>query len=823
MNKLFLIIILLFIEIIGFSQNNLTGSITSSKGTQPLSFVNVYITDLKIGAVTGSDGKYSLSNIPTGTYLVEARLIGYAVRTEKVVIEGNVQLDFDLTESSSLLQEVVVTGNSIGSEFLSTPAPITEVPNSYLHQNASTNIIDALSKIPGVSGITNGQSISKPVIRGLGYNRVVTVNDGVRQEGQQWGDEFGIAVDPNSVDRVEILKGPASLIYGSDAISGVLNLIPEKTLPEGQTKGDVNLGYQSNNGLYNTTVHAAGNKKGVAWSARISNIMAHAYQNKNDGYVANSQFSNFAYDATVGLHRSWGFSQLHYSFFNMKTGIVEGTRDSTTGAFTKQALVNGQPGAVIATHEDLTSYKPYLINQNVRHAKLVWDNSIAVGKGRMIARFAWQQNRRQEYNDITIPNTANIYYLLNTVNYDIRYVSPDRNNANLTVGINGMRQNSTNLGTLLLIPEYTLFDLGAFAIANKKIGKFNVSGGLRYDVRQFKSHDSYVDSSGNVRTSTNPDALHRFTAYSSNFNAWSGSFGATYQLSRKFYLKANVARGFRAPNVAETGSNGIHDGTVVYEIGHPTLQPEFSVQFDLAPGFRSKDVTAEIDLFSNRIDNYIYPVQLKSTNGGDSVRNDVAGFPNAPVFKYVQSNALLTGGEATLDLHPSSIPWLNFYTAYSRVDAQLTNHPDSTRYLPFIPPARLRSEVTVTFKKVSNAIANMYMRFGVFHSFEQAKVYQQTSIYYSLPAEEGQASKSPTDQYTLLKIGLGGDIMSKGQKILSIFISVDNLTDVAYKDYMSRFKYYPVNFSSNPRRVGVYNMGRNVSFKVIIPLDFSKK
>ena len=823
MRKLLIITNLIFIGASGFSQNVLTGNISNSSDSKPLSYANVYIADLKIGAATDGDGNYSLSNIPTGTYLVEARLIGYGVRIEKIKIEGTVKLDFSLSESSSVLQEVVVTGNSISSVFQSTPAPIAEVSNLYLQQNASTNIIDALSRVPGVSGITDGQSISKPVIRGLGYNRVVTVNDGIRQEGQQWGDEFGIEVDPNSVDRVEILKGPASLVYGSDAISGVINLIPEKTLPEGQTKGDINLGYQGNNGLYNSMVHAAGNNKGLAWSARISNITAHAYQNKYDGFVANSQFRNFAYDGTVGLHRKWGFSQLHYSYFNMKTGIVEGARDSVTGAFTKQAMVNGEPGEVIATHDDLTSYKPYLINQNVRHYKLVWDNSIAVGQGRMIARFAWQQNRRQEYNDITIPNTANIYYLLNTINYDLRYVTPEKNGGALTVGVNGMHQKSTNLGTLLLIPEYTLFDIGGFAIANKKIGKLNMSAGFRYDIRQFKGHDSYVDSSGYMLPPTNPEANHRFTAYNSNFSAWSGSLGATYQLSSKFYIKANVARGFRAPNVAETGSNGIHDGTVIYEIGSPTLRPEYSVQFDLAPGYNSKDVTAELDFFSNQIDNYIYTVQLHSTNGGDSVRNDVAGFPDAPVFKYVQSNALLTGGEAMLDIHPSAISWLDFYTGYSIVNAQLTQHPDSTKYLPFIPPARLRSEVTVSFKKASNTISNMYLRFGVFHSFEQAKVYQQTSVYYALPPEEGQASKSPTDAYTLLKIGMGGDIMAKGQKIFSLYVSVDNLTDVGYKDYMSRFKYYPVNFASNPYRVGVYNMGRNISFKIIIPLDFSKK
>ncbi len=288
--------------------------------------------------------------------------------------------------------------------------------------------------MPGVSGITDGQSISKPVIRGLGYNRVVTVNDGVPQEGQQWGDEFGIEVDPNSVDRVEVLKGPASLAYGSDAISGVINLIPEQTMSEGTSGGNINYNYQSNNGLSNISANAGGTKNGISWSARMSSLLAHAYKNKYDGYVFNSQFNNFAYDGTLGIHKNWGYSQLHYSYFDLKTGIVEGARDSASGAFVKQVLVDDNPTESIATDEELKSYTPFLINQNVRHYKLVWDNSLSVGSGRITGLFSWQQNRRQEFNDITIPNTSNIYYFLNSLTYDVRYVAPDLNGFNFSIG-----------------------------------------------------------------------------------------------------------------------------------------------------------------------------------------------------------------------------------------------------------------------------------------------------------------------------------------------------------------------------------------------------
>ncbi len=483
---------------------------------------------------------------------------------------------------------------------------------------------------------------------------------------------------------------------------------------------------------------------------------------------------------------------------------------------------NGNPTSKPATNQELKSYTPFLINQNVRHSKLVWDNSIAIGKSRIRALFAWQQNLRQENNDITMPNTSNIYYALNTVNYDLRYIAPLTNSFNFSVGVNGMNQNSQNKGTLLLIPEYNLFDLGAFAIANKKAGKFDISAGIRYDTRQFKGHDDYVDSLGNQLSASDPNAIHQFSAYNSNFNGISGSLGATYQASKKFYLKANVGRGFRAPNVAESGSNGIHDGTIVYEIGTPDLKPETSLQFDFVPGFQSKDLTVELDLFSNAIDNYIYPKQLKASDGTDSVRNDVPGFPDAPVFLYTQGTASITGLEFTLDIHPSHIKWFDWYTGFSTVDAHLQNVPDSEKYLPFTPPARLRSEITISFPKISKTFNNSYFRFGMFYSFEQKNVYNASSIYAGLTDYELAASMSPTAAYTLLNASIGTDVMAHGRKAFSVYLNVDNIADVAYVDYMSRFKYYPANLGNGVNRVGVYNMGRNASVKVIVPLDFSR-
>jgi len=260
--------------------------------------------------------------------------------------------------------------------------------------------------------MSNGQSIAKPVIRGLGYNRVLTVVDGVEQVDQQWFDEFGIEADPDAVERYEILKGPASLAYGSDAIGGVLNLLPDNPLPEGEIKGDFRSNYQSNNGLVNNMFKIGGTNAGISWAARVDYTLAHAYQNAYDGYVLNSQFNNFNVDATLGIHRKWGYSQVHASYFELQTGIVDGTRDSSgtmAQVFWYPDQNGGEPFYGLPTNQQLKSYTPLIINQRIRHTKVVWDNSIAVGQGRITGIFSFQRNQRQEMNDPTIPKTPPIF------------------------------------------------------------------------------------------------------------------------------------------------------------------------------------------------------------------------------------------------------------------------------------------------------------------------------------------------------------------------------------------------------------------------------
>ncbi|HWY99059.1 MAG TPA: TonB-dependent receptor [Bacteroidia bacterium] len=832
-SKIFLFIALLFAGSSAFAQNVLTGKIKDTLDGTGLPGAIIYIADLKQAAQTDANGMFTMNNLPKGTYLVEVQMLGYTDRAQNVKIEGTTTFNIALSETDVEEHEVVVTGTSKATSLQHTPQAITEVNKDYLNENSSTNVIDAIAQTPGVSAMTDGQSIAKPVIRGLGYNRVLTINDGVEQVDQPWFDEFGIEADPDAVNRYEILKGPGSLAYGSDAISGVINLIPEQPLPNGKTEGDVLFNYQTNNGLVNNMFHMAGtSNNGISWSARVDNTMAHAYDNPNDGYVLNSQFSNFNADGTIGIHRKWGYTQLHASYFSLHTGIVDGTRDSASGkmvqAFSYPDLNGGAPTYELPTQQELVSYTPLVIYQHIQHYKLVWDNSIAVGDGHISAIFSYQKNQRQETNDPTMPNTPDIYYYSDAVTFDARYSSPQIRGFNYAIGTNGVYQASQSLGTLMLIPNYNYLTIGGFAIANEKVSdKFYLSGGVRYDTRTFNGIDHWIDSTTQEPAQPNaPNSFHEFQGFKSTFSGMSWSFGATYDITKAIYVKANIAQGWRAPNVAECGANGVHDGTVVYEIGDPTLKPETNIEEDFTFGINSKTVTFEANVFNNSISDYIYAKGLLSVLGGDSINNSLnaVGLGAAPVYKYAQTGATLNGGEVSMDIHPEVIPWIDLDLSYSMVNGQLNGISDSTKYLPFVPPNRFIAELKFHIKKIGKSIDDAYIKFGLANYSEQSKVYEQYAIYSGLNTAstpfEYAASISATKGYTLFNLGFGGNIMASGHKFCELYIVCNNLTNLAYMDYMSRFKYLPVNYTTD--RVGVFNMGRNVSVKLIIPFSFNR-
>jgi len=652
-----------------------------------------------------------------------------------VMTAQEIQDSTDIFHKHLQLNAVVVTGLTGDVHLREVAAPISVIQPVDLQARASTNIIGAIAKEPGVSQITTGGAISKPVIRGLGYNRVVVVSDGIRQEGQQWGDEHGIEIDGASVHSAEILKGPASLMYGSDAMAGVLIFHPAPVAPMGTVRGNISTEYQTNNGLFDYSLNASGNQKGLVWDVRFSDKYAHAYKNSVNHWVANSGFSERAASGMIGLNRNWGYSRLKLSYYHLTPGIIEGEEEGAIG------------------------YKPGLPFQQVYHYKAVLDNTFRLGEGRLKALLGWQQNRRQEFEESA--DEYGLFFLLNTLNYDIKYQRDAQAGWKYAVGVNGMLQSSDNKGDEYLIPDYRLFDAGLFATASKELGDWVFSGGLRADVRLL--HSLPLET--------------RFADFSRTFPGVSGSIGAVRSLGDNVHLRLNLSRGFRAPNLSELASNGEHEGTLRYEIGNQNLKPEYSLQGDLGLDFSSKYVSGQLALFANRIDNYIF---LSKTAEGDP-----------PVFTYTSGNARLFGLEAQVDIHP--IHSLHLGSTFSYVNGKQIGGT----WLPMIPAPRLLTECKYEFSHGGRLFNNAFVAIELDWNARQ-------DHFYAVDDTE-----TATPSYVLLNMSAGTDLVIKGKKRASIYLLADNLTDAAWQSHLSRLK-----------EVGIYNMGRNFTIKLLIPISF---
>ena len=678
------------------------------------------------------------------------------------------------------LNEVTVTGVTGDTKLKHATAPVSIVSPQVLRATASTNIIDAIAHQPGVSQLTTGGSISKPIIRGLGYNRVVVMSEGVRQEGQQWGDEHGVEVDGSSVNSVEILKGPASLMYGSDAMAGVVILHSKPTLAEGDMCANVSTEYQTNNGLFNYNLSIAGNQHGFVWDARFSDKMAHAYKNKYDGYVPGSQFRERAGRLMLGVDKTWGHSRLTWTAYHLTPGIVEGER-------------NPETGELECSTNNVKTYGKSLPFQQVKHYKLVWDNSLSLSSGYLKAIIGYQQNRRQEFEESA--DEYELFFKLHTLTYDLRYLTHEWDGWKFSTGIGGMYQKSGNEGEEYLIPDYRLFDFGIYATTTKTIGdSWTLNGGVRYDHRRL--HGDELIEDGDMR----------FTDFSRHFNGLTGSIGAVCNINKHFNVRLNLARGFRTPNMSELSSNGVHEGSIRYELGNQQLKAEYSLQADLGLDFTSRYVSAQVALFANRIDNYIFTHRLN--------QEIEEGYLT---YAYTQGDARLLGFEAGIDFHP--VHSIHFSNSFSYVDARLMHASADTKYLPFTPAPHWASELKWELFHHSHTTVNHHHTTDAAHRSLFNNLYvaagldcylKQTHIY------SADDTETKTPGYALLSLSAGSDIQVKGRKIAELYITADNLLDKAYQNHLSRLKYADVNAATGRR--GIFNMGRNITFKIVVPL-----
>ena len=605
-----------------------------------------------------------------------------------------------------------------------------------LQQKGTATLIEGLATIPGVSQVSTGTSIGKPVIRGLSGNRVLVYSQGVRIENQQFGDEHGLGLNDAGIESVEVIKGPASLLYGSDALGGVLYFNPEKFADSGTFKANFSQKFFSNTMGSNSSLGLKTSTENWKFLARGTYNTHSDYKIANGDRVTNTRYQETDFKTGIGYSNSKFSSVFRYNYNDLDLGIPEeGIAEQTTNkktAYPKQGVFN------------------HLLSLN---------NTLFFEKSKLDIDLGYISNDRSEFEDSEV---AVLHMKLNTFNYDAKYHLPKFGKLESIVGVQGMHQTNTNSGEEYLIPDATTNDFGVFGTGHYQWKSNVLQAGLRFDNRKITTTaHGILGEEGS------------FEAIDKSFDSFNASLGYKTNLIKDLSLRLNVASGFRAPNLAELTSNGVHEGTNRYEVGNPDLKTEQNVQTDLNLEYNNSHLEFFVNGFYNHINNYIYT----SPTGTVLDNNDV--------FEYIQNDAKLFGGEIGLHFHPHPLDWLHYETSFETV----TGKKQDGDYLPLIPANNWNNTIRAEFK-IKNWLEDGYASLNVSTTFNQDNI---------------NDFETKSNGYTLLNLGFGGKV-SIGKTTFNVNLNGNNLLNKQYISHLSRLK-----------TDGIPNIGRNI----VLGLNFN--
>jgi len=656
--KHFIHLLVLFIGISSYSQYKISGNITDKETSKSLTDVNIYIKSLNKGTTTNSYGFYNIENLPSGNYNLFISYLGYQDIHKKIELNSDLTTNIQLHPSALELEGVLISApfHKLQKDNV---MKVEKIKSADLTD--ANNLSEQLSQVPGVNQISTGSGIGKPVIRGLSSNRVLVYTQGVRLENQQFGEEHGIGVSASGIESIEIIKGPASLLYGSDAIGGVLFLNPELYASLDSLDIDISTKYFSNTNGVTTNFGLKKTTKKIKLLTRFSSQQHSDYQFDNTR-VTNSRFSEYDLKTGIGFGNNKITNDIRYNINFSRLGIPEG--------------INIQNKNI----------KPLLPNQSIENHILSSHTKVLFNKGKLDMVFGYSFNNRKEYeeehhheeNETEEEHSEEelnpaLEMHLSTLNYNIKYELPEIKHFELIIGTQGMHQKNKNFGSETLIPDATTTDIGLFGTSHYHWKKHAVQFGLRYDYRNINITD----------------------LNNKHFNSFNGAIGFKTDISSKITSRINVASGFRAPNLAELTSDGEHEGSNRYEIGDINLTNEQNVQLDLNLNYKSEHFEFFINGFYNSINDYIYIAPSSNF------------IEDAQVFNYKQENATLYGGELGIHLHPHPLDWIHINSSLETVTGKLTNGT----YLPLIPANSIHTNLTFTIFKKPTLNTNAFISF----------------------------------------------------------------------------------------------------------------
>lgn len=647
-NVLIFFVFFLFIKV--NAQNQIKGKVTDINN-EPLIGASVSLPELNKGTITNQAGEYLISNIPNGKIKIQFSFVGYNTEIKTIDIsQTENKIDVLLSIAIIQSQEVVITGGYVSSQHENT-VKIDVLKSKDIALSGTTNFMESLTKVPGVDMIAKGQGVSKPVIRGLSMNDVLVMNNGVRIENYQFSENHPLGIDDNDVERVEIIKGPASLLYGSDAIGGVINFIKEKPAPVGKILGDYRMQLHSNTLGMNNSIGLKGASKNFFGGFRFGIKTHKDYLQGGGDYVPNSRFNEMTFNANTGYSGKIGTFKLFYDYFKQDLGM---TVPAVEPLLTEQGRENE------------------IWFQDLKHQLLSSQNSLYLGKFKWDINLGYQNALRKLQTTLDVPF---VEMNLNTITYESKLYLPSNDKSEYIIGLQGMTQNNRNLNNRAsqFLPDANINNIGFLGLAQYTFfKKLKLQGGLRFDMYKTETFALGIEGTNGYHAPVNKEF--------SNFN---GSIGATYSVNKKIMFRANFAKGYRVPNLSELTSIGMHGNR--YEIGNENLSPENSYETDVSMHYHGEFLSFDLAGFYNLVNDYIFISPTADTTS-----------TGVGIYRFSQTNATLYGGEAGIHFHPKSLPWLHIEGTYSSVIGKQENG----NYLPFIPAQKFRYEIRAECEKI---------------------------------------------------------------------------------------------------------------------------
>ncbi len=712
------------------AQNKLSGTISNSGNNKAIAFAIVNIPALNIQTETDSAGNFSFTNIPKGYHQLQAIKFGYTHFTTMFFMsDSSLVKNIELKQDPNYLDEIVVYGNE-ESKRSETANTIDVLDVKSMRELGALSLSDGIAKLPGVNQLNTGAGISKPVIRGLFGNRIQTVLLGMRFDNQQWQDEHGLGLTDIGVDRIEIIKGPSSLFYGSEAMGGVLNIINEKNAPVGKTQADVAGRFFSNTYGYGIDAGVKRSTQKINWALRFGNESHADYSDGNNNRILNSRFGGYVGKASLSFKRKRWINENNYLFAKNDFGFLMDAYQ-----------VFDKPDDRLARSFE-RPHHTVLINM------FTTQNTFILNASKLKVDLGFHSNNRQEQEGA---GGISLDMILNTYTAKINWTKNFNASTELVIGSQNQFQTNVNVGSRIIVPNAYLFESSLFTYLKKQFKYAVLEGGVRYDYKIIETLETGVLNNGSAyNPGTNVVAVNK------NYNTVNGAIGVSIFDAKQINIKLNASSGYRGPNLAELSSNGLHEGSLRYELGNVNLKVEQNFCADIYAEYYNKNFTIFGTAYINHFLNYIY---LQPSN------DDYLGFR---IYNYIQKDAMLKGAE--------------IQSTYSGIVGTTSNG----EYLPFIPAQKINNEL----KLKANTVGKLKNSFiGIGYTYVWA---QNTPNQF----------ETRTDAYDLVNASIGTEIHGVKNKLL-ISLSGNNLLNNVYYDHLSRFKYF-----------GIYNIGRSISLNL---------